>query len=272
MRTCVPVAAFLILTSSLASAQTRTDDGIRALLRGDHKDAVRILAPLAEDSAAPDPVAQFFMAMLYQSGRGVAPDALCACGLFMSAAKSANPFMQQASELAEAMRDRIGLGAQFCGASGPWTNPVPASFSLGPNHQVDITGPSITVRYNGSERHVTTPSGAGLVYLAPRYTSLQVSRPVAGQRHFIEQFVWSPNALEKPSTWTLWWSLAEIVDGDYVPIANERNLVSFIGTEAPVAINVAIFAGVRMNAAGAVVFQVIGPHARTDVVPWRDPR
>src|SRR5258705_7412290 len=144
----LPLLIVAMLVPSLAAGQTAADDGIRALLRGDYLDAVRILRPLAEATAAPDPVAQFFMAMLYQSGRGVAPDALRACGLFISAAKSANPFIQQASELANGMRDQMGLGAQFCGVPGPWTDPVPASFTLGPGHRVDVMGSSVNVHYN----------------------------------------------------------------------------------------------------------------------------
>jgi hypothetical protein len=268
----LPLLVVAMLVPSLSAGQTTADDGIRALVRGDYQLAVRILRPVAEDATAPDPVAQFFMAVLYQSGRGVAPDSLRACGLFAGAAKTASPFMQQASELANAMRDQMGLGAQFCGSPGPWTNPVPASFTLGPNHQVDITGSSITVRYHGAERRVTTPGGPGLVYLAPRYTSLQISRPVAAQRYFIEQFVWSPNAPEKPSTWTLGWTLAEIVGADYVPTTGERNLISLAGTEAPVSFNVAIFADVRVKGYDAVEFRVGGRNPRSGLIPRRDPQ
>jgi hypothetical protein len=45
--------------------------------------------------------------MLYQSGRGVKPNALRACGLFVGATKPANPFMQQASELANQSSGKI---------------------------------------------------------------------------------------------------------------------------------------------------------------------
>jgi hypothetical protein len=62
---------------------------------------------LSDNATAPDPVAQFFLAMLYQSGRGVEPNALRACGLFVGATKPANPFMQQASELANQSGGKI---------------------------------------------------------------------------------------------------------------------------------------------------------------------
>jgi hypothetical protein len=235
MRTLPSALAILVFIPSLAAAQTTTDEGIRALIRGDYAAAARILRPLAEDAMPPDPVAQFFLAMLYQSGRGVEWNSLRACGLFVNAAKPANPFMRQAAELANAMRDEMGLGAQFCGTEGPWD--------------------------------------PGPVYLAPRYTSLEVSRPVVARRHFIEQFIWWPNVPEKPSTWTLRWTLSELVGADYVPVIGERRLWSLVGTAAPVSFNVTGFAGVRVNANGEAEFYVNGNSIRrSGLIPWKDPR
>ena len=53
------------------SAQTGTADGIVALARGDYQRAVEILKPIAEDWRGDDTAAQFFMAGLYEAGRGV---------------------------------------------------------------------------------------------------------------------------------------------------------------------------------------------------------
>lgn len=76
----------------VAGAQTTTADGVQAILRGDYQAAVRILRPLAdEDGPQPDPLAQFFMAILYDAGQCVPRNPVRACGLFLSAAKPANP-------------------------------------------------------------------------------------------------------------------------------------------------------------------------------------
>jgi hypothetical protein len=274
MRRLLPAVALLILIPALAAGQTTTDDGIRALLRGDYQSAVRILRPLADDVAAPDPVAQFFMAVLYQSGRGVDPDLLRACGLFLGATKPSNPLTQQASALANAMREQMGPGAQFCvSRGGPWGEQVPASFTLGPNHRVDMTASTIIVHYNGSEQRIMTSGGPGMVYLPAGYTPLQVSRPVAAHRHFLEQFIWWPDLPEKPSTWTLGWTLSEVVGGAYVPITGEPSLVMRSGSQPPTSFDVTSVARVRVNANGEAEWQIIGSaNPRSGVIPWREPR
>jgi hypothetical protein len=62
--------AWCVLAPSIVSAQSSTADGVQAIVRGDYAAAVRILTPLAEDFGKPDPLAQFFLATIYDSGRG----------------------------------------------------------------------------------------------------------------------------------------------------------------------------------------------------------
>ena len=69
---CVPVVCALVLLAMPAAAQTTTEDGIRAVLRGEYQAAARILRPLASDRTQPDPVAQFFLAVLHGTDKGVA--------------------------------------------------------------------------------------------------------------------------------------------------------------------------------------------------------
>ncbi len=71
MRVCL--VAILLVGPCVAAAQT-TSDGVRAFLVGDYQAAARILQPLADAVPEPDPLAQYFMAMLYDSGRGVVRD------------------------------------------------------------------------------------------------------------------------------------------------------------------------------------------------------
>jgi hypothetical protein len=150
MRTCVRLVAAFVLVASTATAQTTTEDGIRALIRGDYQAAARILRPLGEESPQPDPVAQFFMAILYDTGQGVARNGPRACGLFLSAATPANPFMQQSSAISNLLREGYGpLGSQLCVSGSKWRDVPPTTFTLAPDHRIVIADGSITVTYNG---------------------------------------------------------------------------------------------------------------------------
>lgn len=63
MWTCARLVCLVTLLAAPAAAQSTTEDGIRAMLRGDYRAAAGILRPLAEDAARPDPAAQFFLAI-----------------------------------------------------------------------------------------------------------------------------------------------------------------------------------------------------------------
>ena len=128
----MPTRALLVCVLTLfatpAAAQSTTEDGLRAVLRGDYQAAASILKPLA-DAARPDPVAQFFLAVLYHSGQGVRRDQLLACGLFASAATLVNPFSEQSAAIAALLRMRPAAGVlcrgQLAGRTAavvrPWT-------------------------------------------------------------------------------------------------------------------------------------------------------
>ena len=73
--------AIVTIVAATVSAQNGTADGVAALARGDYQRAVEILKPIAEDWRSEDAAAQFFMAGLYESGRGVPADPLRACAL-----------------------------------------------------------------------------------------------------------------------------------------------------------------------------------------------
>ena len=93
-------AAIITTVVGGVSAQTGTADGVAALARGDYQRAAEILKPIAEDLRTNDTAAQFFMAGLYETGRGVRADPLRACALYMRAASNHdNPFGQEALSL-----------------------------------------------------------------------------------------------------------------------------------------------------------------------------
>src|SRR3954471_16313686 len=93
-------AAIVMAFGAAASAQNGTADGVAALARGDYERAVQILKPIAEDWRSDDTAAQFFLAGLYEHGKGVAADPVRACALYMRAASKFDaPFGRQASAI-----------------------------------------------------------------------------------------------------------------------------------------------------------------------------
>ena len=76
------VASFVAVSMDQAAGPTGTAEGVAALARGDYQQAADILKPIAEGWRQPDPMAQFFMATLYQTGHGVPQDLLRACALY----------------------------------------------------------------------------------------------------------------------------------------------------------------------------------------------
>jgi len=206
------LAAAILLLASTASAQTTRDDGIRALVGGDYQAAARILRALGENSAQPDPVAQFLLAILYDTGHGVARDEPRACGLFSGGAAPASPFMQQSSVMSSVLLTTLGpLGPQLCVPSSKWHDVPAAAFTLGPGHRVVVADNSVTVTDNGAEQRVVLGTLPGALSLPLRYTPLDVLRPVAVRRHFFQWFIWMPDVPNAPSAWTLGWVLYEVV-------------------------------------------------------------
>ena len=61
---CAALAYVLTLLATPVDAQSTTEDGIRAMLGGDYKAAVRMLKPLADDFERPDPVADLLLCTL----------------------------------------------------------------------------------------------------------------------------------------------------------------------------------------------------------------
>lgn len=274
MGKCSLFAAALVLIPSLARAQTSREDGIRALLRGDYQAAARILGPLANNTPQPDPFAQFLMAILYDTGKGVERSMFRACGLFLDAAKPANPLMEQSSQLSNSMLEESGPAAsQFCVKGATWPDWPTVTFTLGPNHSIVIKETSITVTYNGTEGRTMTGGLPGLVPLPARYTPLDVTRPVAARRHFIQYFMWVPDAAGGPTSWSLGWGLSEVVGAQLLPVAGERSLVTVAGARPPDSVDTSALAQVRVNANGEAEWIISGSiNPRSGLVPWKDPR
>src|SRR5262245_36743363 len=121
-------ACILVIPSHVFAQKTPAADGIVALTRGDVAAAVRLLAPLVEGQAEPDPVAALFLALAYQFGGRGPSDPARSCGLLMRAATPANPLKRQAELLATqlhmnhtVMRNQCAIGATRGWGQPAWT-------------------------------------------------------------------------------------------------------------------------------------------------------
>lgn len=267
MRLLCVLALVIVLRPVVTAAQTTTTtaDGVHAVLRGDYETAAAILKGLAEHVPQPDPIAQFFLASLYDSGRGVSGNRFRACGLYLSAGSTPNLLMQQTLDLAEAVREPLPSAVardHLCApaTTHPWAEAQPASFSLGVGHWIRIDAASTTIAFEGVEhRTIAQRGGPGMVFLPIRYTPLDVSRPVAVRRHFIQSFVWHRNDLSEASTWSLGWLLEEVVGADMFMVAGDPALITITATDPPAAIDTSRVVDVRVNASGEAEWVVADP-------------
>jgi hypothetical protein len=265
MRTLLLVLATILVPRSL-TAQNATADGVHALIRGDYEAAVRILRPLAEEAAQPDPVAQFFMATIYDSSRGGTGGSFRACGLYRSAAASSNPLMEQARDLAEFIQQISPGVARFCVAPSRSGKLPSAEFALAPDHTFTIDDTGATVRYRGTERHAIFDFSQTAVSLPILYTPLDVTGPPARRRYFLQYFGWWRDA-NNPDTWSLGWTVTEVVGLDLVPITGDPEIIRLNAAEPPLAFDVAAAAGVRLNADGEAEWVILaGPTPRSGVI------
>ena len=259
-----------MMLAAPAVAQSTTEDGIRAMLRGDYQAAARILRPLADDAVRPDPVARFFLAFLYHTGRGVQFDQARACGLFLGAGTRPNPFMEQSSAIATVMQE---VGSPFCVTDESWYGEPPQSFVLGPGHRIVFADTSITLDYGDKGWRTPLRMETGAVYLPILHTQLDVTRPIVTRRHFFQWFGWVPHPAGNPSSWSLQWMLSEVVGDQWLYSASETSLVVVNGPTRPAAYDVTSLVRLRVNANGEAEFTIVaGSSSRTEVIqskPYR---
>ena len=278
MRPVHGIALAVVLAPAIVAAQSATD-GVQALLRGDYEAAARILKPLAENEAQPDPIAQFFLASLYEAGRGVARNQLRACSLYAAAASTSSPLMPEALDIAQAIAESWAAAppeAAVCASSNdlPWGEAQPASFTLGAGHWVRVDAESTVVGFGGIEyRTAASHAGPGIVFLPMQYTPLDVSSPAAMRRHFIQSFIWHRNGPADRSTWSLGWMLDEVVGGMIFVAAGDPRLVTITAPRPPSAIDTSQLVDLRVNAAGEAEWALKDPsNGRGGVIPPKGSR
>ena len=275
VRTCAGIVAVVVLFAHAAAGQpATTEDGIRAMLRGDYQAAARVLRPLADDESRPDPVAQFFLAVLYETGRGVPADIGRACRLFLRSSTGEHPFSQQSAAIAAIMREQLGGAASpICVTDTGWRGGAAQSFALGPDHRIVFADTSIRVTYGDREQHTSLLLPSDGVFLPIRYTPLDVARPAATRRHFFQWFHWKPEPALEPSSWTLSWTLSEVVGDGWIVITGERDLLVAQSLPSPTTGDVANLVRLRVNANGEAEFSIAaGATPRTEVIRWQGSR
>jgi len=262
--------AIAILAPRLSIAQSSSADGVQALIRGDYATAQRILQPLAETTSQPDPVAQFFLATMYESGLGVRMDLIRACGLYLKAARVDGPFASQSLALADTITPDNPVLRKLCADAGAenWNEPEPASFTLAPDYWVRVDRLGLTVGYQGAQKTATrTLGGPGWVNLPIRYSYADVTRPTETRRHFVELFMWVPSRELGQPTWRLAWFIYEVVGVEAFEVALGPSVI--IESDQQPSPNVAIdnIARIRVNANGEAEQVIGGDNPRTSVIP-----
>jgi hypothetical protein len=271
MRRSAVLLFLFTLFATPAAAQPTTEDGIRAMLGGDYQTAARILRPLADDFTHSDPVAQFFLAVLYETGQGVRRDEGRACALYLRSGSGAHPFAEQSAALAGYLRDQYGEGAALiCPANETFRGGPPQVISLGPEHQITFTDTSVVLVHGEEETRTLWKWPPEAIILPIQYTPISVTKPLATTRHFLHLFQWMPDDSRNPASWTLSWGLLEVVGDQWLNQAWEKDVVVVNGAARPDGRDVATFVRVRTNGAGEAELSILsGSHARTEVIPWK---
>jgi hypothetical protein len=264
--------ALILLVPTPGSAQTTTADGIRAISSGDYTTAARILRPFAEDQSNPDPVAQFFLGILYHTGEGVQFNRDRSCGLFLAAAKPENPFSPQALALAQSTHQDHPLARAVCEATRPgsWRNPPEQMYSFAEDHWVRMDENGLTVGYRGQQKKFRTGwGGPGWVFLPMRYTETRAADSSV-KRHFMEFFFWTP-ALDNRNVWTLVWSVFEVVGADAFHAPGD-DVVATVLESRPPSIDPTEIGRIVVSLDGAVERAVFGANPRTMPIPLPETR
>jgi hypothetical protein len=264
----VLTAGIVAVTIGGVSGQSGTADGVAALARGDYQRAAEILKPIAEDWRSDDTAAQFFMAGLYETGRGVPADPLRACALYARASDKYNsPFGREASLLFGKATERgpeFFMECQNLANIGFEHGFEPATFDLGPRHFVEWTLTAATVTYDGrAKRAEMTLATPGARFLPLQYTELATGPTRSLTRHFIEVFIWVPSARSGP--WNLQWHVFEIVRDQIAAVDTSEAIATADGDAPPSldSLDVREFAVLRVDDEGNAEWAVLkGPRRR----------
>jgi hypothetical protein len=263
------VIVIATVTASTARAQT-TADGVAAFLQGDYQRAAEILQPIAERfPLLDDGTAQFFMARMYETGRGVQVDRLRACVLYMRASlDSSTPTVGVRIDTAQRFRASLSREQSdectFLASVGFHHGLERRTFDLEPGFWVTLDPHEAIVTSDGREKRVqlSTPL-AGIRFLPAEHTELSVGGSRPERRHFIELAAWRPE--DHGAKWILWWQLFEVIRTDWISLAVVDELATISAPEPPSDVDVHGSVRVRVGDAGGAELLVLkGPNARAE--------
>jgi hypothetical protein len=161
-----------------------------------------------------------------------------ACGMYVRAAKPANPFMSQALTIARIMQEQSPYMVKMCALASADDGRVPpsASFVLGPDHSVAVDRLGITITNKGA--HARTFIEPDWLVLPVRHGALTLTRPSSAHRDFIHFFRWQPdNSSDRPA-WMLQWMLFEVAGSDFVLVAHHGRLAALTAPRPPAVFDV----------------------------------
>ena len=268
------VASFAAILMQQPQPRMGTAAGVAAMARGDYQQAADILKPIAEGWRTPDPMAQFFMATLYETGQGVPQDLLRACALYQRAIGPFDqPFGAQAGKRFKSlMRAHDAEWIQDCqllADVGFDHRFEPVTLTLTPRQSIAWDLKGATVTYEGkSRRFPMRLASRGSMFLPIRQTELTGGPPGSSARHFNEIFVWRPAADWR--SWSLEWLLFEIVRDELIPVpAGSQPVVTIQAAEPPASrsFDVRAYTDLRLTANGDAEWALLqGPRAGTGLI------
>ena len=218
-------------------AQSRTADGVSAILRGDYQQAAAILQPIAEDRLRRDPTAAFFMGTLYENGRGVPMDPMRACALYQQAFFDHDSVYAPTAQL---LQRRLWLAhdndwlaeCQLVANIGIDHRFRPETFTLGAGHTIEWTLMAATVTYEGRTTRTQWNGVGGVprgVFFLP-LNHVELRTPASPEPlHFFELFWWEPSAAQ----WTLRGRVFEVYRGELVTVDVTQALTTATAAEPP---------------------------------------
>ena len=256
------------------AAQGRTADGVSAMMRGDYQAAAAILQPIAEDRRQRDPVAAFFMATLYDNGRGVPLDPMRACALYQQAFFDDDSVYAPTAQL---LQRRLWLArgndwfaeCQLVANIGIDHRFQPETFTLGAGQSVEWTLTSANVTYENRTKRIQWQGigrPRGVMFLPVQHVELRPAGSLA-PLHYFQVFWWEPAAAQ----WALRAQVFEVYRDELVTVTSTEALTTSTAAQPPplAPSDLEALVNLRLAADGAVQLTVGGAHPSTRAIETR---
>jgi len=260
-----------------SSAEPAVLQAVTAIVRGDADLAAAALKPIAEVSSGADPTAEFLLAGLYDSGRGVPYDELKSCALYERSGGrlgTGRLFGHQATELVQHFLQTHGLEAfndcRRMAQLGLDSTFAAVVFTLGPQYWIKVELSGVTISYQGKEKRSRLQATERRTqFVSIEHTPLTTRRPPE-ERHFIQIFSWNQT---QAGRWLLRWQVFEVIRDDLVAVGG-ADLAVAEQTEPPATLDPSLRAAaiLRVNASGDAEWEARGRSPQKRAIPSDDER